>query len=41
MIKKKSFFEACVPDLKMNDEKIATYKDIPWSATENRVKVKL
>jgi len=28
---KKKIFEACAPDLKVNDEKIATYKDIPWS----------
>lgn len=28
---KKKIFEACAPDLKVNDEKIATYRGIPWS----------
>merc|ERR1712203_935712 len=38
---KKKIFEACAPDLKVNEEKIATYRGTPWSSMENRVKVKL
>ena len=28
---KKKIFEACAPDLKCNAEKVATYKDVPWT----------
>merc|ERR1712055_762460 len=27
---KKKIFEACAPDLKVNADKVATYKGVPW-----------
>lgn len=28
---KKKIFEACAPDLKVDDNKVATYRGVPWS----------
>ena len=28
---KKKIFEACAPDLKVNADKVATYKGVPWT----------
>ena len=28
---KKKIFEACAPDLKVDENKVATYKGVPWS----------
>ncbi len=34
---KKKVFETCAPDLKVNDAKVATYKNVPWTVNGKHV----